>query len=585
MPLVFAPAVLAGTVVNTADSGAGSLRQVIAGATAGETIDFAIAGSPPHVIVLTTGAIVIAKTVNIEGLGPNQLEISGNDASRVFEVLAGSLTSISAMTIRNGASAIGGCIALGGADPTMPGAGLVLDGVVIRDCDTTTFGGGLALGYNSVATIRDSELIANHADLWGGAIYSSAHLTVSASEFADNTSGQNGGAIFSTGKAVVTGTEFVGNESTDQGGAFFNLDGTASFTDTLFEGNSTGMHGGAIINQGNPCNATVAVTVVRSRVTDNEAGANAGGILNADGCALSIRDSMIDSNRALMANGNGHGGGILTAAGSTLAVVGTTIAGNVAENGGGGIFIDVGTASLINTTLSGNSSTSLGGAMWFAAGAQGYLSNVTVTNNTSAVTGGVFDGAGSAVELRNSIVAGNFGAGDPPHSDCSGQGASSEGHNLVGSNTGCPADGSGDKVVNPLHVTSTILAPLAATGGLGAAHAPLLGSPVLDMGDPAGCKDHAAAAIMSDQRGAPRPLDGDGNATMVCDIGAYEAAPPAQLLADIDGNGMVQALTDGLLMLRFAFGFTGATLVSGAVAGNCLRCTAAEIVAYLNLLF
>jgi hypothetical protein len=54
---------------------------------------------------------------------------------------------------------------------------------------------------------------------------------------------------------------------------------------------------------------------------------------------------------------------------------------------------------------------------------------------------------------------------------------------------------------------------------------------------------------------------------------------------DIDGNGATAPLTDGLLVLRFLFGFTGPTLVTGAVdAGNCTRCNATEIKAYLDTL-
>ena len=54
---------------------------------------------------------------------------------------------------------------------------------------------------------------------------------------------------------------------------------------------------------------------------------------------------------------------------------------------------------------------------------------------------------------------------------------------------------------------------------------------------------------------------------------------------DLDGDGALQALTDGLLLLRFLFGLTGAPLVTGAVnLGGCTRCTATEIEAYLQLL-
>jgi hypothetical protein len=57
------------------------------------------------------------------------------------------------------------------------------------------------------------------------------------------------------------------------------------------------------------------------------------------------------------------------------------------------------------------------------------------------------------------------------------------------------------------------------------------------------------------------------------------------LTLDIDNNGALDPLTDGLLVLRFMFGFTGTTLTSGAVAGNCVtRCDPATILAYLQTL-
>jgi hypothetical protein len=54
------------------------------------------------------------------------------------------------------------------------------------------------------------------------------------------------------------------------------------------------------------------------------------------------------------------------------------------------------------------------------------------------------------------------------------------------------------------------------------------------------------------------------------------------LTLDVDGSGDIQPLTDGLLVLRYEFGFRGATLITGAVAPNCTRCTAPSIEAYLG---
>jgi hypothetical protein len=55
-------------------------------------------------------------------------------------------------------------------------------------------------------------------------------------------------------------------------------------------------------------------------------------------------------------------------------------------------------------------------------------------------------------------------------------------------------------------------------------------------------------------------------------------------LLDIDGDGQLTALTDGLLALRFLFGFTGTSLTTGAVGAGCTRCDSATILPYLQSL-
>ena len=51
---------------------------------------------------------------------------------------------------------------------------------------------------------------------------------------------------------------------------------------------------------------------------------------------------------------------------------------------------------------------------------------------------------------------------------------------------------------------------------------------------------------------------------------------------DIDGDGRKDALTDGLLVLRHLFGFSGTTLTEGAIAGDATRSTVSEIESYLQ---
>jgi hypothetical protein len=66
------------------------------------------------------------------------------------------------------------------------------------------------------------------------------------------------------------------------------------------------------------------------------------------------------------------------------------------------------------------------------------------------------------------------------------------------------------------------------------------------------------------------------------DQGVFAQRFAETAILDIDADGSTQALTDGLLVLRRFFGFTGTTLTSGATAGGCTRCDAASIVPYFT---
>ena len=69
---------------------------------------------------------------------------------------------------------------------------------------------------------------------------------------------------------------------------------------------------------------------------------------------------------------------------------------------------------------------------------------------------------------------------------------------------------------------------------------------------------------------------GSGNVTLFALWGS-----PGCLL-DVDGNGVVDALTDGLLMLRAQFLLTGSAVTNGAIGSGATRTTWAQIRAYMN---
>lgn len=94
---VAAPMFATLTVTNTNDNGMGSLRDTIA-AAAGDTITFGVTGT----ITLTTGELLISKNLTIQGPGANQLTISGNLASRVFNISSNITVTMDGLTIANG---------------------------------------------------------------------------------------------------------------------------------------------------------------------------------------------------------------------------------------------------------------------------------------------------------------------------------------------------------------------------------------------------------------------------------------------------------------------------------------------------
>ena len=80
------------TVINTNDSGPGSLRQALVDANDGDTIDFAVTGT----IGLTSGELLVNKVLTISGPGAENLAVNGNAratfenyrAQKVFERLS-----------------------------------------------------------------------------------------------------------------------------------------------------------------------------------------------------------------------------------------------------------------------------------------------------------------------------------------------------------------------------------------------------------------------------------------------------------------------------------------------------------------
>jgi hypothetical protein len=217
-------------VTSLADSGPGSLRQAIADAPEGGTIRFAVEGD----IVLTSGELLIDKSLRVLGGHPGRIAVHGNPGNfnlRVFQITAGPV-GISDLTIQDGNKfSIGGDESGGG----IYNAGdLTLRRATIRD-NQATFGGGLFNQHGATVTIIDSTISGNHAldpgicdGGYGGGIGNEGGVVNLINTTITKNEGQcRGGGIWQFGGSVTLSNTIVANQSSaaDCRAGFFNAEG------------------------------------------------------------------------------------------------------------------------------------------------------------------------------------------------------------------------------------------------------------------------------------------------------------------------------------------------------------------------
>src|SRR4029077_509022 len=154
------------TVTNTNDTGPNSLRQALANANDGDTINFAVTGT----IGLTSGELLVAKSVTISGPGTATLTVDGNATSRVFHIGPGKTVSISGLTLTNGSVGFenGGGILNDHAILTMDSC------AVQNSYALSSHGGGIdndGSGGGAALTILNSTVSLNRAAYSGGGIH------------------------------------------------------------------------------------------------------------------------------------------------------------------------------------------------------------------------------------------------------------------------------------------------------------------------------------------------------------------------------------------------------------------------------
>ncbi|MBI1918423.1 MAG: FG-GAP repeat protein [Planctomycetes bacterium] len=356
------------TVTSALDDGsAGTLRAVVNAAAAGDVITFdpLLNG---QTITLTQGEINIAEDLTVQGPGASLLSISGNNASRIFNVEGPKVVNvaISGLTVTGG----------NGTDATTPTSSPPADQPTAGDSGTIgnatdpkttppparppTVGGGAIRSNNANLTLIDLTVTDNHADGAPG-----------------------GGILDQAGTLIVRDSTVSNNSAGTAGGGIFSGSGTLTIVNTTLSGNMAGSDGGGLADN------TSALTLQRSTLSSNTAGGKGGGVaLNVPAGVVFVSTTTGSGNPA-KDDGGGQDGGIpVHVPPGAVLVDATTISGNTARGDGGGLF--TGAASPANFTIKGS---------FFTA------------NKTSAGRGGglalVLNAPGGSVALLHSIVAGN----------------------------------------------------------------------------------------------------------------------------------------------------------------------------------
>lgn len=551
-----------------------TLREAIDGANNSEgadTITFSLA--PNSTIVLAgTQLPPIVDDLTIDGSTAVNLKISGNDASRVLVVGPDPYhypppmpTPTPGYLAPNQGGGVSGELG-SGTDVTL------IHLTITKGSEPYNKGGAI---YNSETLLIQNSAI-NNSNSKYGAVYNEGSLTVEDTTFTNNKVTTNfglGAGIFNEryGGLTILRTTFTNNSvetPLGSGGGLYNAGGYVSITDSAFIGNSS--YSGSAVHHLAPGTLTIMNSAFKNNlvgvaldadgrvnVTDSLFGANIAGAL--DVVANANIDSTVFSNNSTTSGGgaivigaitnvkisnslfsgnvSGTGGGAISSVGllsvekstfsnnssgssggaiqqgmRTVVIDESTFNGNTAVNGGAIKIQSDGGARVTNSTISGNTAQNRGGGIHNTGSLTLTLSNSTISGNGANRGGGIYNN--QTLDFSNTVVANSLSG-----EDCLSSGTIATNINNLVEDGRCGAAFSGDP----------LLSPLQDNGGPTLTHNPLPGSLAIDNGDDAACES-------IDQRGLPRPLDGNEDGITDCDIGAVERGIYFVVNSDNDVN-------------------------------------------------
>jgi predicted outer membrane repeat protein len=345
------------TVDDDGDADFSSIQDAIEYASDGDLIQVytgTYTGTGPSVID------TLGKAITINGSN-GLVVVDGEGARRVVQCVNGedSSTVLRALVLRGGAAERGGGLYAEGSSPKV--LACTFQG------NTATFSGGAIYSTEGSLDVIISVFTANFAEVLGGAIHChNAQLEVLFSDFDNNSAGQSwgggGGAIKADGDSTlfVRGSLFTWNRGLNLegwGGAIYSTADLTVIEESQFENNSA-RWGGAILAMKSPGDSgpDPSLFVDDCAFQNNSADERYGGAIY---CArletTDIRGCDFDSNIAEM-----QGGGLYAGFNSSASVTVSdcTFTANEArdqweESAGGGIYAS-GTVYLTESDFCGN---------------------------------------------------------------------------------------------------------------------------------------------------------------------------------------------------------------------------------------
>jgi hypothetical protein len=320
-----------GACGNTAlTTSSGSLREAICAANnAGATSSTITVAAGTY--VLTNGELQMGKVsgsnITLNGAGAGSTIISGNNASRVFDldpsIVGGVTTSISGVTITNGAVT------------TFGGAGIIAGSGNVGTLDSLTI-------TNSTISNNDVNSATSNK-LGGGVEFQGGSLTITNSTISGNTAGSSGGGgvAYEAERAAagehlsITGSTFSGN-STNASVANVNVGGGAL---------NISMSSVAVAT---PPTFTISNTrFVNNTVTGSGTGIAHGGAIFVETGTPTITASTFTGNT--VSGGANPRGGAISVTGNTTTLHYNRFAGNTAGNGSA-VSIGIGSGATVDAT-------------------------------------------------------------------------------------------------------------------------------------------------------------------------------------------------------------------------------------------